>query len=91
MSSDAAPPLVLPASLRRAAERLAAEDGVSLEHWIALAVAQKVGAVDAAEALARSSPDAGRAALRRVLARVPDVPPTPGDELPDDLGERPGL
>lgn len=86
-TSDAAPPLVLPASLRRAAERLAAEDGISLEHWVALAVAQKIGAVDATEATRRATPDAGRVALRRVLAKVPDVPPVPGDEFPDDMRE----
>jgi hypothetical protein len=64
---------------------LAAADGVPLEHWVALAVAQKVGAVEATEAVARSSPVAGRDALRRGLAKVPDAPPAPGDELPDEL------
>lgn len=38
-------PLKLPASVKAAAARLAREDGVSLNQWIASAVAQKVGAV----------------------------------------------
>ena len=37
-------PLKLPVSIKTAAARLAKEDGVSLNQWIASAVAQKVGA-----------------------------------------------
>jgi len=43
--SKATYPLKLPLSIKRAAERLAKEDGVCLNHWIAAAVAQKVGLV----------------------------------------------
>ena len=39
-------PLKLPNSIKAAAARLAKEDGVSLNQWIATAVAQKVGAVE---------------------------------------------
>jgi len=39
--SRATYPLKLPLSIKRAAERLAKEDGVSLNQWIAAAVAQK--------------------------------------------------
>jgi hypothetical protein len=41
-------PLKLPASIKRAAERLAKEDGVSLNQWISVAVAQKISAVEIA-------------------------------------------
>ena len=41
MSARLAYPLKMSASLKRAAERLASEDGVSLNHWINIAVAQK--------------------------------------------------
>ncbi|MGB7297707.1 MAG: pilus assembly protein HicB, partial [Burkholderiaceae bacterium] len=41
-------PLKLPASVKSAAERLAREDGVSLNLWISTAVAEKVGAVESA-------------------------------------------
>ena len=37
-------PLKLPASLKETAARLARDDGVSLNQWIAVAVAQKIGA-----------------------------------------------
>ena len=40
-------PLKLPRSVKEAAARLAREDGVSLNQWIATAVAEKIGAVEA--------------------------------------------
>lgn len=75
-------PLKLPLSIKREAERLAREDGVSLNQWIASAVAQKVGAVEtAAVFLARRSGGATAADLRAFLGNVPDVAPMPGDEI----------
>lgn len=82
--SKATYPLKLPASVKAAAARLAKEDGVSLNQWIASAVAQKVGAVDtAAGFLRRRAGDAKRGDLHAILARAPDRDPDPGDELPD--------
>ncbi len=46
-------PLKLPASIKAATVRLARQDGVSLNRWIASDVAQKVGAVETAEAFVR--------------------------------------
>jgi predicted HicB family RNase H-like nuclease len=46
--SRATYPLKLPASIKAAAARLAKEDGVSLNQWIATAVAQKIGVVETA-------------------------------------------
>ena len=46
--SKATYPLKLPISIKTAAARLAKEDGVSLNQWIAAAVAEKVGAVETA-------------------------------------------
>lgn len=80
--SKATYPLKLPASVKDAAARLAREDGVSLNQWIAAAVAEKVGAVEtAAEFLKSRTGEATGAGLRSFLDRVPDVPPQPGDEL----------
>lgn len=77
-------PLKLPASIKAAATRLAREDGVSLNQWIASAVAQKVGAVEtAAEFFKRRAEGAKPGDLRAILARVPDRTPDPGDELPE--------
>ena len=40
--SKATYPLKLPHSIKRAAQRLAKEDGVSLNQWIAVAVAERL-------------------------------------------------
>ena len=46
--SNARFPLKLPMSIKKAAQRLAKEDGVSLSRWIAVAVAGKVGVIETA-------------------------------------------
>ena len=75
-------PLKLPASIKAAAERLAKEDGVSLNQWIASAVAQKVGAVEAAATFLRRRAGEARAEdLAAILARAPDRAPDPKDEI----------
>jgi hypothetical protein len=74
--------LRLPESLHQKLRELAARDDVSINQLIATAVAEKTSAlltVDYLEARARR---ADRRAFDRVLARVPDTPPLPGDELP---------
>jgi predicted HicB family RNase H-like nuclease len=42
-------PLKLPLSIKKAAQRLAKEEGVSLNEWIAVAVAEKIGVAEAAK------------------------------------------
>jgi HicB family len=84
--SKATYPLKLPASVKTAAARLAKEDGVSLNQWIAAAVAQKVGAVETAAAFLRRRAGTARPGdLHAILALAPDRPPDPGDELPPGL------
>jgi hypothetical protein len=88
--SKATYPLKLPASIKAAAARLAKDDGVSLNQWIASAVAQKIGVVEtAAKFLRRQAGDARPEDLLELLARAPDVPPEPDDELPDELHAKP--
>jgi hypothetical protein len=83
-------PLKLPSSIKAAAARLAREDGVSLNQWIAVAVAQKVSAVEmAADFFKRRTHGARPEDLKAFLAMVPDLPPEPGDELPDQADDRP--
>ena len=75
--------LKLTTSIKAAAARLAKQDGVSLNQWIASAVAQKVGAVEtAAEFFRGRAGEARPEDLRAILARAPDRAPDPGDELP---------
>jgi len=76
--------LRLPDSLYKAAQQLAQADGISLNQFIATAVAEKVSALSAADYLARRGEHADLETYRRVLEQVPDVPTVAGDELPDE-------
>ncbi len=79
--SKATYPLKLPLSIKRAAERLAKEDGVSLNQWIASAVAQKVGVAEtAAEFFKKRAGNSTGAGLMKFLRAAPNVSPDPGDE-----------
>jgi len=74
-------PLKLPLSIKKAAQRLAKEDGVSLNQWIAAAVAEKVGVVEtAAEFFKKRAGKATGAGLLKFLQQAPDVPPEPNDQ-----------
>lgn len=78
--SKATYPLKLPMSIKHAAERLAKEDGVSLNQWIASAVAQKVGVVEtASEFFAVRAAKGSSADLLDMLRRAPDADPAPED------------
>jgi hypothetical protein len=72
--NKAAYPLKLPNSIKQAAQRLAREDGVSLNQWISSAVAQKVGSVEtAAEFFASRAAKAKGKGLMHYLVNAPDV------------------
>lgn len=87
--SKATYPLKLPSTLKAEAARLARQDGVSLNQWIATAVAQKIGAVEtAADFLRRRAGDARPEELLGFLAEAPDVTPEAGDERPDGARAR---
>ena len=74
-------PLKLPESLKNAAQRLARQDGVSLNQWISVAVAQKIGAVEtAAEFFKRRAGTSRPGDMVPLLENARDEPPAPGDE-----------
>lgn len=84
--SKATYPLKLPASVKEAAARLAKSDGVSLNQWIASAVAQKVGVMETAAAfLQKRAHGADGSGLAILLGQVADTPPEAGDEMPGPL------
>lgn len=75
-------PLKMPRSVKAAAARLAKEEGVSLNQFIAAAVAEKVGTLETAdEFLRRRAADAKPEDLLRFLHGAPDVAPPPEDAL----------
>lgn len=78
--SKATYPLKLPMSIKKAAQRLAKEDGVSLNQWIAVAVAEKVGVVEtAAEFFKTRAGRATGAGMMKFLRAAPDLAPEPKD------------
>jgi hypothetical protein len=80
--TKAAYPLKLPISMKTAAERLAKEDGVSLNQWIAVAIAQKIGAVEtAADFLKLRARTANASDLLPFLKNARNEPPPIGDEV----------
>lgn len=82
MNKASSYPLKLPASVKSAAQRLAREDGVSLNQWIAVAVAEKIGAVETAAAfLRRKAGSAQPADLLSFLDKAGQENPPIGDEI----------
>jgi hypothetical protein len=74
-------PLKLPTSVKNAAAELAKLDGVSLNQFIAAAVAEKVGTIRTArDFLHERSGSAKPRDMMKYLRRAPKVAPTAGDE-----------
>jgi len=72
----------LPPSLWHAARKLAEEDGVSLSQWVSIAVAQKIGSIETAEAFfKRKAQGADKIDFLEILRGAPDRPADPGDEI----------
>lgn len=80
--SRATYPLKLPLSIKKAAQRLAKEDGVSLNQWIAVAVAEKVGVIEtAADFFKKRASDATGDGLMKFLRTAPKVAPGQEDKV----------
>jgi hypothetical protein len=80
--SKVAYPLKLPASVKTAAARLAKADGVSLNQFIAVAVAEKVGVMETANEFLKQR--AGASTPRDLLKFLRRA----GDEEPDEVDRR---
>ena len=74
-------PLRLPDSVRRAAEAAAIEDGVSLNQFINIAVAEKTAALSGIRMLTDRAAKADRAAFDAVMAKIGPEAPRKGDEI----------
>jgi hypothetical protein len=82
--SKSAYPLKLPTSVKTAAAQLAKADGVSLNQFIAAAVAEKIGSMRSAETfLVERASRAKPRDLLRYLRKAPKTAPASGDELSD--------
>lgn len=75
----------LPAPLSDAVKRLADESKQSLDDFVRATLADRVEWEVTRKALLARAARADLDAALAVLAQAPDVPPMPGDELPDDV------
>jgi len=75
--------LRLPSSLHDKIRELSERDEVSINQFIVTAVAEKASALLTVEYLEARAQRGSRTQFDRILARVPNVPPVPGDELPN--------
>lgn len=79
-------PLRLPASLRAEAERLAAEDGTSLNQFVMVAVAEKLATIRTSDIFQRHRGRADWEWFDAFLAGGGGETPRQGDEIPPGFG-----
>ena len=73
-------PLRLPRSVKAAAEKMAQEEGISLNQFVATAVAEKLAVMNTAGFFAERKARADLAQFKRILKRRGGEPPRAGDE-----------
>jgi hypothetical protein len=61
---------------------LAEQERTTVDQLVAIALASQVSAWRKTESIASRAQRADYAAFDRIMAKVPNVPPMPGDELP---------
>jgi hypothetical protein len=79
--------LRLPDSLHEKIRELAEQDDVSINQFIATAVAEKTAALLTVKYLEDRARRADPRLFDRILSKVPDVEPLSGDELPLNAGQ----
>lgn len=80
MSETSTYPLRLPRSVKSAVEKLAREEGISINQFVATAVAEKLAAMNTAAFFAERKGRADLKAFKRLLKRKGGAAPAPGDE-----------
>lgn len=76
----------LPDSLQKRLADLAQQDGITIDQFIASAVAEKLSALMTEDYLQARAKQGSRAKYDAVLANVPDCEPEAYDKLPTDEG-----
>ncbi|MBE9069012.1 toxin-antitoxin system HicB family antitoxin [Leptolyngbya cf. ectocarpi LEGE 11479] len=71
----------LPDSLYKSLQKLAEQDGVSLDQFVVLAIAEKISALTTEDYLGERASRGNRSTYENVLTKVPDVKPEPYDTL----------
>jgi predicted DNA-binding protein len=73
-------PLRLPHSLKQGVSRMAKRNGTSVNHFITVAIAEKIAAMEAGDFFAERIKRADFETFRALLNRSGGEPPRPGDE-----------
>jgi hypothetical protein len=81
MSETSTYPLRLPKSLKDEVAKVAKRDGTSINQFIAIAVAEKISALETERFFVERAKQAGMEAFRAILFRPGGEPPRTGDEL----------
>jgi uncharacterized protein (DUF1778 family) len=74
--------LRLPKSLHKQLKELAQEEGISVNQFVMLAVAEKIAMISTIEYLEKRSQRGNREKLLAILEKAPDVEPETFDRLP---------
>ena len=83
MTQPATYPLRLSQSLKQAVAEVADRDGISMNQFITLAVAEKLAVMDTVRFFQERQERADRTRFREILDRSGGEPPRVGDELPE--------
>ena len=81
MSETSTYPLRLPKSLKENVAKVAKRDGTSINQFIAIAVAEKISALETEEFFAERAKNADMEAFRAILFRPGGEYPRTGDKL----------
>ena len=72
----------IPDSLHNGIQLLTTKDGYSLNQFLVCAAAEKLSSIATIDYLRERASGADFAEFDRIMARIPNVPPDAGDELP---------
>lgn len=71
----------LPDSLYKSLQKIAEQDGISLDQFVALAIAEKISALTTEDYLQKRASRGDQARYEAVLAKVADIEPESYDQL----------
>jgi len=71
----------LPNSIHAHTKKLAQQEGISINQFVASAVAEKLSAIDTERYLTERTARGRKVNIARILAKVPNVPPADEDRI----------
>ena len=83
MNEPATLQLRLPKSVKSGVQRLAKREGISMNQFMATAIAEKLAVLESLDYLEERAKRADLKLFDRFMSREGGEPPRPGDELPD--------